>query len=252
MLKILRICPVKYKTYIIKYSWKEGFIMNQEKIGKYIAKCRKEKKLTQEQLAEKLGVTNKSISRWENGKTMPDVSMFEPLCKELNISINDLLSGEKINKDNYSLSVDNLEDYIKYIKRKEKRKIFILLSGVILLIGMLTILIILASNKTFFKNFYELDFMNNISIPIPKYSYYRNTSGIEEYTTKLKTLKSSDEVNILIDKYLITLDKIECHNNIYYYDKKNDFTILQYRINNDGVGLINTIYITYSKGNYCK
>ena len=73
--------------------------MNQEKIGKFIAKLRKEKKLTQEQLAEKLGVTSKSISRWENGNTMPDVSLFEPLCKELNITINELLSGEKIKKE---------------------------------------------------------------------------------------------------------------------------------------------------------
>ena len=63
--------------------------MNQEKIGKFIANLRKEKKLTQEQLAEKLGVTSKSISRWENGNTMPDVSLFEPLCKELNIFFKD-------------------------------------------------------------------------------------------------------------------------------------------------------------------
>ena len=68
--------------------------MNQEKIGKFIAKCRKDKNLTQDQLAEKLGVSNKSISRWENGKTMPDVSLFKPLCDELDIAINDLLSGE--------------------------------------------------------------------------------------------------------------------------------------------------------------
>ena len=54
--------------------------MNQEKIGVFIAKCRKDKNLTQEQLAEKLGVSNKSISRWENGKTMPDYSILKDLC----------------------------------------------------------------------------------------------------------------------------------------------------------------------------
>ena len=52
--------------------------MEQDKIGRFIAECRKKQKLTQAQLAEKLGVTSKSISRWENGKTMPDVSLFEP------------------------------------------------------------------------------------------------------------------------------------------------------------------------------
>ena len=61
--------------------------MDQEKIGKFIARCRKENKLTQAQLAEKLNVSDKSISRWENGKTMPDISLFDPFFEILNISI---------------------------------------------------------------------------------------------------------------------------------------------------------------------
>ena len=64
--------------------------MNQEKIGKFIAQCRKEKNMTQEQLAERLGVTNKSISRWENGKTMPDYSILNELCYVLDINVNEL------------------------------------------------------------------------------------------------------------------------------------------------------------------
>ena len=75
--------------------------MNQEKIGKFIAKCRKDKKMTQSELAEKLGVTDKSIGNWENGRNMPDLSLFKPLCDVLGITINDLLSGEKISKDKY-------------------------------------------------------------------------------------------------------------------------------------------------------
>ena len=59
--------------------------MDQEKIGKFIAKCRKENKLTQAQLAERLNVSDKSISRWENGKKMNNISLFEPLCEILNI-----------------------------------------------------------------------------------------------------------------------------------------------------------------------
>ena len=76
--------------------------MNQEKIGKFIAKSRKVKNMTQSDLAEKLGVTDKSISNWENGRNMPDLSLFKPLCDELGITINDLLSGEKISKDKLS------------------------------------------------------------------------------------------------------------------------------------------------------
>ena len=70
--------------------------MNQEKIGKFIAQCRKKNKLTQQELAEKLGVTDRSVSNWENGKNMPDLSLFKPLCKEFNITINELLSGQKL------------------------------------------------------------------------------------------------------------------------------------------------------------
>lgn len=226
--------------------------MNQEKIGKYIATCRKNKKLTQEQLAEKLGITSKSISRWENGKTMPDVSLFQQLCKELNITINDLLSGETMNENKFDLSADRLVDYSKYIKLREKKKLVVLSVGLIILIGLFLIVLVLIFNKTFFRSSYELDYLKNISIPIPRYSYYRGTGGMEGYTTKLKTLKQPDEVNILIDRYLNTLDKIECNNENYYYDKNKNFTIIQYRINNDGIGFVNTIYISYSDGNICK
>lgn len=103
--------------------------MDQKKIGKFIAECRKEKNLTQEQLAEKLNVTSKSISRWENGKTMPDITLFELLCEELNISIDELLKAQKNNdkKDRNQLHVEVLVDYSKYIKRKNKRVILTLL-----------------------------------------------------------------------------------------------------------------------------
>lgn len=70
--------------------------MDQIKIGKFIAALRKEKGLTQEQLGEKLGVTNKTISRWENGNYMPDVEMLTLLSKEFGASINELISGERL------------------------------------------------------------------------------------------------------------------------------------------------------------
>ena len=101
--------------------------MDQEKIGKFIAKCRKENNLTQEQLGEKLGVTSKSISRWENGKTMPDLSLFKPLCKELNITLNDLMSGEKVKEKDYQEKLEeNIISTIDYSNKKiENRNNFI-------------------------------------------------------------------------------------------------------------------------------
>ncbi len=93
--------------------------MNQEKIGKFIAKCRKEKKITQSELAEQLGVTDRSISNWENGKNMPDLSLFKPLCDIFNITINELLSGEKLAKDEYQEKFEeNIVNTIDYSTKK--------------------------------------------------------------------------------------------------------------------------------------
>lgn len=74
--------------------------MDQIKIGKFISEKRKQKNMTQIELADKLGVTNKSVSRWENGKNMPDISLFIPICEILNISVNELIIGEEIKDDN--------------------------------------------------------------------------------------------------------------------------------------------------------
>ena len=102
--------------------------MNQEKIGLFIAKCRREKNMTQEDLAEKLGVSNKSISRWENGKTMMDISLFEPLCNELDISIIELLNGERINdKKRDKLYTKTLINYSNKVGSRNKQVILTIL-----------------------------------------------------------------------------------------------------------------------------
>lgn len=102
--------------------------MNQEKIGLFIAKCRREKNMTQEALAEKLGVSNKSISRWENGKTMMDISLFEPLCNELDISIIELLNGERINdKKKDKLYTKTLINYTNKVGSRNKQVILTIL-----------------------------------------------------------------------------------------------------------------------------
>lgn len=95
--------------------------MNQEKIGNFIARNRKQKKLTQEQLAEKLGVSVNAISKWERGLNMPDVSLFKSLCKELDFNVNELLSGEKIDHDNYlSCAEKNLMILTKQIENRKR------------------------------------------------------------------------------------------------------------------------------------
>ena len=121
--------------------------MDQVKIGKYIALLRRQAGLTQEQLGEKLGVTNKTVSRWENGNYMPDIEMFGLIAKEFNVSINDLLAGERIPDEDFrqradeniiavaTSSVFSIDDRRTYLKRKwRKEHIFLfVIMGIILL-----------------------------------------------------------------------------------------------------------------------
>lgn len=92
--------------------------MEQEMIGKFIAACRKEKGLTQMQLAEKLNITNRAVSKWETGKSMPDVSLMLDLCDILGITVNELLSGERITMDNYQKKAE--ENLMELQSKKEK------------------------------------------------------------------------------------------------------------------------------------
>ena len=93
--------------------------MNQKKIGQFIKERRKEKKLTQEELAEKLRVSNRTISKWENGNSIPDYSIINDLCTALDVSINELLSGEKINKDDYQRKFE--ENFLKTMKYNNRK-----------------------------------------------------------------------------------------------------------------------------------
>ena len=115
--------------------------MNQEKIGKFIAECRKNQNLTQENLASFLGVSNRTISKWENGKCMPDYSILSILCDKLNISITELLTGEKVDKNQYQ---KKLEECIilnmDLLKKKLKKQIKWLVVGIFFLICIIFIL----------------------------------------------------------------------------------------------------------------
>ena len=95
--------------------------MDQVKIGKFIAACRKKASLTQIQLAEKLNITDRAISKWETGKAMPDTSIMLELCAILCISVNELLSGEKIDMENNNQKNEQLLlDMAKEIEKKNK------------------------------------------------------------------------------------------------------------------------------------
>ena len=92
--------------------------MDQVKIGKFIADCRRKANYTQMQLAEKLGITDRAISKWETGKSLPDSSIMLELCGMLGITVNDLLSGEVVTMDNYNKKLEN--NLLEIMKQKEQ------------------------------------------------------------------------------------------------------------------------------------
>ncbi len=114
--------------------------MDQIKIGRFIAERRKLKNLTQMQLAEKLGLTDRAISKWERGKGMPDSSLMLDLCAELDISVNELLCGEVIEMTNYNEKAE--EQLLQMAKEKEQRDRELL--HIEIFIGILVTIILLA------------------------------------------------------------------------------------------------------------
>lgn len=92
--------------------------MDQTKIGKFIAACRKKENLTQMQLAEKMNITDRAVSKWETGKAMPDSSIMLALCDVLKITVNDLLSGEVVSMENYNKELEN--NLLEMVRQKEE------------------------------------------------------------------------------------------------------------------------------------
>ena len=119
--------------------------MDQIKIGKFISELRKEKGMTQEQLAVKLGVTQKSVSRWETGKNMPDLSLLQLLSAELGISVSELLDGEKIStveNKNVDEAINQIIDYSIKLKRHRifsSRDVDFITGVIVTLIGIIVI-----------------------------------------------------------------------------------------------------------------
>lgn len=112
--------------------------MDQIKIGKFIAECRRKKDLTQAQLAEKLNITNRAISKWETGKSMPDSSIMLELCDILGINVNDLLCGEVVTVNDYNKELE--KNLIEMVKQKEEADKKLL--GLEIVIGILSVIVL--------------------------------------------------------------------------------------------------------------
>lgn len=117
--------------------------MDQIKIGRFIAETRKSKNLTQKQLAEKLSISDKTVSKWECGKGLPDVSIMLDLCEELQITVNDLLTGERVSKIDYQKKAEeNMMNLMKENQENKKRMILSVICAVITIIATCSLVVI--------------------------------------------------------------------------------------------------------------
>lgn len=175
--------------------------MNQEKIGKFISECRRERKMTQQDLAEKLGVSDRTIGNWENGRNMPDLSLFKPLCDELGISINDLMSGEKVKEKDYKNKLEeniiNTIDYSNSKVENNRNKSFIILIIVSILISV-SMLTIFKSDSSFGA------ICSLIGVIVSSFGVL----GITKKLSKLKRVFFTGSYFIIVLLFLLILDYI--------------------------------------------
>lgn len=193
--------------------------MNYEKIGEFIKTKRKEMNLTQKELAERINVTDKAISKWERGQGCPDVSLLEVLSKELNISILELLKGRTI--ENEVIKVTEADDYIKdtigYLDKSNKDKIKNIFNR-LLQFAIVFIVILLA-----YLNIVQYKYMNK------SYEYQINRDEFERVTDTLKEI----EENIKIIENNKGILSEEDHASVVKglkedYEKINNIAYLQY------------------------
>ncbi len=136
--------------------------MNQIAIGKFITKKRKELNLTQEQLAERLGVSNKTISKWETGKYMPDYSIIELLCKELDITLAELMNGEEDERSIHTYDNEQIVSMLKDMEKLKSTKIMII-GFLLTIMGIVMLILSQIFGGTDFQDFLS-GFMLGISI----------------------------------------------------------------------------------------
>lgn len=241
--------------------------MNQENIGKFISKERKNKELTQKELADKLNISEKTISKWECGKGLPEVSLMQPLCKELDISVNELLNGAKDPQEDKAII-----EYVKYEKKKSKKKIITLtIVSILLITFILSTIIYFFGNygKTAVyqlygesKNFHYTDGLfiksNTKNVLVSGELIIKNSEKLKEEDIISVILKNEDQVivggttNISIEdngyNEIFSKEKIDNIDNWYLevtFEDESGTTIEKIKINNKII-IKNTNYLPKS------
>lgn len=226
--------------------------MNQQKIGRFISERRKIKKLTQMELAEKLGVSNRTISKWENGNSLPDYSIIHDLCEVLDISINELLSGEELTKENYQKKLEeNIVSTIDYNNKKRNKRIRKCIILIILLI------VIYLLYKIFIAYFYYKDYTTHEDNRFP---FNQNIETVQIHNNDMANQKVLDnnlnmyipkEFELITDRAKSSLVRDNCEPYIKGLVDNNNFDAMilicsssvPYDIGNiEHIGIKNTIF----------
>ena len=233
--------------------------MNQEKIGQFIAECRKNKKLTQEELANKLGITYKAVSKWECGKGLPDVSLFEPLCHELDITLNDLISGERVKEKEYQAKfTENIVNTIDYSKKKITKynqviSLILIIFGLFVSISAIMIFPSESSFGSIYSVFGIIIFMMGIARILKPIKWYKRLILIIIiFTLSIGILLFTDYLNVKFNneapmfrnatKYI---GNVIYYDTLFYdvyrcnFDKDNEYWVVEKNSKKTDIDLIN-------------
>ena len=184
--------------------------MDQEKIGKFIAECRKEKNLTQSQLAEKLNMSNKTISKWETGKGMPDPSIMLELCENLGINVNELLSGEHLKDEQYKEKAD--ENIISIAKESDKNKKIKNIIIIVLLILCIVLIIVKIGKGIYECIQVNIDYDERlIKCEITDDSIICSFNGLSLVTLYSEKINTDTETLVFITGKMLLQNKIHSH-----------------------------------------
>jgi len=213
---------------------KEGIKMDQEKVGKFISKLRKDKKLTQGQFAEKMGVSINAVSKWERGLCFPDVSLYKKICKELDISIEELINGEKDKSDEAKekalISVVKSKD----IERK-KSKYIIIVSTILILVLVISGILFYKTKNDELDRYYERNYrMTFVARNVEAFFRYRYDNKYPDFYGGMYI--SDDAYNLIVQ---IVKDKIPpkgtldfyYYNELYTVDKSIKIEYVKYSYN---------------------
>ncbi len=216
--------------------------MDNNKIGKFIAKLRKEKNLTQQQLGDKLFVTDKAVSKWERGLSLPDITILEKLAIELDTDIYSILQVE--NRNNVDVSQVLNKERIKIKKQLYKKVLTNILP--IIILNFIVLFKLIPFGYEIVPVRYDHTKNKLINLGVPKFSFlYENNQDSYSY----KSFRGKNILKNELKSFVNTLEHISCNNTTYYYDTTNDITIIDYYVKERS--FYNSISYNVRNGNYC-